>query len=429
MKRQVSVAACVVLLWALWGTAAADELAEVKANYEATLAASGAVSFSYAGELEKGSTKTQFAGSATYSSEFFIKADSTISKGGAASRHLVRCDGSTLWEVVESGGNPTYVGKADMVLLRKTYGKAFSLFSVDHNPCLQVSLMGSIPLLTKMYDLKYETTYAVDSKETLAFVGVVNRDALQRSISRGVNRMSSSLSSLQRTAEKIWFYFGKDDGLLYRMQAVSGGRGPYLTITFKDYQVMESADDLAVGYAPPSGAKVTDLVEDMMEGIEEYRTRMARIPLREGEVVDAVTLRTMGKVALPMESFSDAVLVLVWDNMVGGGSPVTDEDLQRLSSVVGQMVGKQIYVIALTNRSGSQKTLLEGRSPFAFPIVWAPNVEKNETVTALRLLDVPSRALVLEPGLKVRAVIPCNNAKWVDHTRKAAAEALAEKKG
>ena len=73
--------------------------------------------------------------------------------------------------------------------------------------------------------------------------------------------------------------------------------------------------------------------------------------------------------------------------------------------------------------------LRDGPPPFPFPIVVAPNVEQNETVTALRLLDVQSRALVLEPGLKINAIVPCSNPKWVDYTRKATAEALAKMKG
>lgn len=428
MKQRVALAACVVGLTALWGIARADELEEVIANYGNTIAASGTVGFSYAGDAERGSGDVKFAGNVMFSSKLLMKADSTMSDGAAPTRHLLRCDGSTLWEVVETGEKPTYVGKADMVLLRKNYGKAFSLFSIDRNPCLQVSLMASIPLLVSIYDLKYETAYKVGAKDTLAFTATINPEVLRRSVSRGANKMSTSLSVLGRTAEKIWFYFGKDDGLLYQMQAVRRGRGPYLTVTFTDYQVMDSIEGLAAQYTPPADAQVTDLVADMMDGIEEYRARMARIPLKEGDVADEVALRTADAFPLPLESFKDAVLVLVWDNAAMGG-PVKTQDTLRLSSIVEEMVGKRIYMILVTNRKGEEMDELRHASPpFAFPMVYAANVEHNETVTALRLLDVRSRALVLEPGLKVKAIVPCSNEKWVDYTRKAAAEALAEMK-
>jgi len=428
MIPKAAIGACLLAMAASWGTVGADELEDVIANYGRTVAASGTVSFSYTGDVAQRSASTKFAGNVMYSTKLLIRADSTIS-GASQGRHLLRCDGSILWEVVETGDTPTYVGKANMVLLRKHYAKAFTLFSIARNPCLQVSLLASVPLLVSMYDLTYETTYKVGDKDTLAFTGKINPDALRRSLSRGANRMSMSLSLLQRTAEKIWFYFGKDDGLLYQLQAVRRGHGLYLTVTFDDYKVMDSVAGMAVRYTPPPGAEVTDIVEDMMEGIEEYRARMARIPLKAGDVADAVSLRTINRYELPMASFKNAVLVLVWDNAAMGG-PVEARELKRLSAIFGRMVEKPVYMILLTNRRGANMSdLQEGLSPFTFPIVVASNIEHNETVTALRLLDVRSRALVLEPGLKVKAVVPCSNAKWVDYTRKAAAEALAKIKG
>ena len=60
-------------------------------------------------------------------------------------------------------------------------------------------------------------------------------------------------------------------------------------------------------------------------------------------------------------------------------------------------------------------------------VVRASLQKRGHPADVQTLLDASSRVLVLEPGLLVKAVVPCDNPKWVEYTRKVYAELLAER--
>ncbi|MFH0963843.1 MAG: hypothetical protein V2A58_07495 [Planctomycetota bacterium] len=407
----------------LAGTSSADE--KFNAIVDSFVRTTGDLpSFSYEYEgmfLDAQSAQVNVTGKVTYMDGFRVVADAIVEEPSGAKRHLVRSDGATLYEVVESGGAATYLRKVNLDEIREYFGEEFLPFTVGKNPVLQVSLLALPTLAGSFYAMSFVNEYRVGSRATTAFEAQLTGPLMERAGRLGNNPLITDLTYLAGQAGRIWFYMGPDDGLIYRLEVFRRSQGMFLKADFKNYEMNVEVEKGTFLYAPPVGSKVEEFSAELAEGVRKMQRAIAGVPLKPGDKLQPVRLESATGFPVYLGAFKKAVVVIVWERMEPGAKRL---DIAPLDAVVRSQVGKPIYCVIVTPRQGEAIRELTSNG-IGFPVVSAgSDLGQDPAGLALRLLDASSRVIVVEPGLRVSAVIPCDNPQWVELAQKAFAEAL-----
>jgi len=419
----VSLLVCVVSLDAV----AAEEFASVINRFHKALGRSPSLSFKYAGMFSTADdTQIVAEGEVISKSGFRVIADSTLKQGDSNRKHIVRSDGTTLYEAVIANGITTTLTRADLDDIREYFGEDFLPFAIDENLLLQASLLASLPLLESFYEFSFVNTYRISGRELVVYEAAITSELMERAGRIGGNPVVAALTFLASRAGRIWFYFGPDDGLLYRLEIYRrGGGGMFLTAEFSDYKKDVRVDDADFLYDPPAGVEIHKLSDDFRQGILAYNRTLARVPLKPNDRVPATHLTPLTGFPVHLRSFKDAVILILWENV---GRDRRNAAIGELNEILAKEVGKPIYCVIVTTRRGETATTL-AESVTHFPVVsLGRELEEDPVALSLRLLEASSRVIVVKPGLRVSAVIPCDNPRWPELTRQEYMKVLEEDK-
>ena len=416
MKARVSLWTIVVIAVCCLSTYGDGEIAQVLEKYVVTLGENASISFEYQALVDTRGGDSVIRGKGLYADGLRLVADAEVIRGKQTTHHAVRANGQMLYQIVGSLQNPESVGRIDLATLRKQFGDAMALFSITGNQALQMTLASATPLVAQMYDLTYTDVQEVAGKETLAFKGTL-RAGLDESVDGSKSKLSEELAAFVLDVNEVWFYFGKDDGLLYKMQALRRRRGPYMTVTFKNYKTGMPVKSSTFLYAVPARAKVEDRTAATEAALSEMVAGAARVPLQEGTSLAGSGLTLDAGFPIHLAGFKDAVLLLVYDRQERDKQTNTDDQLSQLSDLVLTLEGKPVYVVLMTVRHPQKHAQI--MRVFKFPIAYVANRPNDRTVTTLHLLDSPSRVMVLGPPLVIKASIPLTDPEWLEKTRKA----------